>query len=457
LSTLNQSALQEAVDAVGARFVECCVADFTSNARGKTPSREDFLAAGGCRMASIVLGLTVTAQTPPGMLGHLLPSSYQDVELRADPSTLRPQYARARAATVLCEPHGLLRAEISGREFDANALSPRAALRRVVARLAQAGLRASVAPELEFYLVNRHSGEHPHELIAARHRPGSPVREMACEPDSVERAGYFAPYFDELFDACAVMGIPMTGYAHESAYAQFEVNFRPGEPLAQADAVFRFKRLARQVAERHGFLASFIAKPFLDQPGAGMHWHFSLQQTRDGANAMLAEDGRTDGPRLAQFIAGLQRHAQAAMAFFAPYDHSYDRIRRSDSSPSRASWGQDDRMVAFRIPRSSAANRRVENRLPGGDASPYLTVATTLGLGLAGIQGAWDRLPEAPNLPGNLAASLDHLAADEVLREILGTPLVDLFCALKRCESQERNAQAEPRQTWDLPYLTEQA
>jgi glutamine synthetase len=453
----NPSALQEGVDAIGARFVECAMADFTSNARGKTPSREDFLAAGGCRMASIVLGLTVTAQTPPGMLGSLLPSSYQDVELRADPSTLRAQYARPRAATVLCEPHGLLRAEVSGREFDANALSPRAALRRVLARLTQAGLRATVAPELEFYLVNRRSEDRPHELVAARPRPGSPVREMACEPDSVERAGYFASYFDELLEACEGLGIPMTGYAHESAYAQFEVNFRPGEPLAQADAVFRFKRLARQVAERHGFLASFIAKPFLDQPGAGMHWHFSLQQTRDGANALLANDSQSDGPHLKHFIAGLQRHAQAAMAIFAPYDHSYDRIRRSDSSPSRANWGLDDRLVAFRVPRSSAANRRLENRLPGGDASPYLTVASTLGLGLMGIQGAWDVLPEPPPLPGNLGTALDHLESDAVMHELLGTPLIDLFCALKRCESQERNARPEPRQNWDLLYLTEQA
>ena len=408
-------------------------------------------------MASIVLGLTVTARTPPGMLGYLLPSSYEDVELRADPATLRAQYARPRAATVLCEPHGLLRAEISGREFDANALSPRAALRRVVARLAQAGLRATVAPELEFYLVNRHSQERPHELVAARPRPGSPAREMACEPDSVERAGYFAPYFDELFEACIGLDIPMAGYAHESAYSQFEVNFRPGEPVAQADAVFRFKRLARQVAERHGFLASFIAKPFLDQPGDGMHWHFSLQHTRNGANALLADDGQTDGPRLRQFIAGLQRHAPAATAIYAPYDHSYDRIRRSDSSPSIADWGQDHRLVAFRIPRSNPSNRRVENRLPGGDASPYLIVATTLGLGLAGIEGAWDTLEQAPALPDRLSVALDHLEADTVVRDILGAPLVDLYCALKRCESEERNARPEPRENWDLLYLTEQA
>ena len=449
--------LQERVDAIGARFVECSVADFTSNARGKTPHRDDFLAAGGCRMASIVLGLTVTSQTPAGMLGHLMPSSYADVELRADPETLCAQFARRHAASVLCEPHGLLRAEISGREFDANAISPRAALRRVLARLSHAGLRATVAPELEFYLLNRHSEERPHELVAARPRPGSPVREMACEPDSVERAGHFAAYFDELFDACQAMRIPMTGYAHESAYSQFEVNFHPGEPLAQADAVFRFKRLARQVAERHGFLASFIAKPFLDQPGAGMHWHFSLQQARDGANAFLGADGHADGPRLRQFIAGLQRHVAGAMAILAPYDHSYDRIRRSDSSPSRANWGEDDRLAAFRIPRSSPRNRRVENRLPGGDASPYLTVAVTLGLGLAGIEGGWDVLEEATELPGSLAEALERLEGDPVLGAILGAPLVDLYCTLKRCESRERNACAEPRRDWDLAFLTEQA
>jgi glutamine synthetase len=450
------TALQERLDAMEARFVECAVADFTSNARGKTPGRDDFLAGGGCRMASIVLGLTVTSTTPEGMLGQLLPTSSQDVELRPDPATLRPQFGRPRAATVLCEPYGRLRAELSGREFDANELSPRAALRRMAERLTQAGLRARVAPELEFYLVSRRD-ERPDELIAARPRPGSPVREICCEPDSVERAGHFAAYFDELFEACMSMGIPMSGYAHESAYAQFEVNFHPGEPLAQADAVFRFKRLARQVAERHGFLASFLAKPFLDEPGAGMHWHFSLQHTGGGANAFVADDGTSTGPQLAHFVAGLQRHARAAMALFAPYDHSYDRVSHADCSPSVANWAGDDRKAAFRVPRSGPHNLRVENRLPGGDASPYLVVAATLGLGLAGMQSGWEPPPQAPALPGRLGDALDALETDPLLRAILGDPLVDLFCTLKRCESAERNACADPRREWDIPYLTEQA
>lgn len=451
----SDAALKDALDATGARLVECCVADFSSNARGKTVSRDDFLAAGGCRLASVVLGLTLVGENAHELFGQILPSSFADVDLVADPATLFGQIGRPRAATVLCEPHGTLRAEISGRSFDANELSPRAALRRVVGRLDHAGYRALVAPELEFFLFNRRPGGAPHEVIAASPWPGSPALETCCEADSAERAAHFAPYFDDLFDACQSWRIPVTGYAHESALSQFEVNFHPGAPLAQADAVFRFKRLARQIAARHGFLASFIAKPFLDQPGAGMHWHFSLQH--QGRNAFLAPGSDADGPRLRHFVAGLQRHAAAATALYAPYDNSYDRIRRSDSSPSTASWGMDDRLVAFRVPASSPANRRIENRLPGADASPYLIVATTLGLGLAGMQHQWEPQDAGARLPLSLAEALAQLQGDVVVRDVLGPVLVDFFCGLKRSESALRNATDAPREHWDLLYLTEQA
>ena len=457
LPTSSIEALHGAVESLGARRIECCIADFSANARGRTVGRDEFLAAGGCRLSSVVFGLAITAETPPGVFGHLLPSTYQDVELRADPDTLVEQIGRAGAATVLCEPHGRLRAEVTGRQFDANEISPRAALRRVVARVQQAGLRALVAPELEFYLLNRRPGGAPSDLVAAQSHPGSPAREFGCEADSAERAGHFAAYFDDLFDACERVKIPVSGYAHESSYSQYEVNFHPRSPLPQADAVFRFKRLARQIAVQHGFLASFVAKPFLDQPGAGMHWHFSLQRDLDGRNAFLAQDGDDDGPGLRQFVAGLQRHAAAATALFAPYDNSYDRIVHSDASPSHASWGLDDRRVAFRVPASNPANRRVENRLPGADANPYLVVAVTLGLGLVGMQRGWAAKRTAAPLPRALADALNSLAADRTVRQVLGDALVDLFCAVKRGESALRNGRAEPRKEWDLVYLPEQA
>ena len=454
-----------------ATAIECAVGDFGSVARGKSVGVADFAGLAGCRFPSVVFGLTLTAGESDEVFGPLLPESYLDVDLVPDLSTLAPQPGRRGHATVICEPVGPVHAQRYGRAICASELSPRAALRRVLARLDAAGLSATVAPELELFLVDRHEAGGQVHLQAPAARPGAPARERACEAYSLERCGHFAEYFDALFEACQQQDIPVSGHAHEAAWSQYEVNFLPGAPLAQADAVFRFKRLARQVAARFGFLATFAPKPFLDQPGTGMHWHFSLhdgparsaprpQEAHAGThtNAFAHADGR-DHPTLGAFIGGLQRHADAAMAFFAPHDMAFDRIRLSDASPSSASWAHDDRAVAFRIPQASARNRRVENRLPGGDANPYLIVAATLGLGLAGVEQGLAPASESAGvaLPRTLPEACDALEASALMRELFGDPLVDLFVALKRHESAQRNACADPRHHWDLVHLVELA
>jgi glutamine synthetase len=446
--------------------VECAVGDFSSVARGKSVGRTDFVGMGGCRFPSVVFGLTLTAGEPEAVFGPLLPASYLDVSLVPDLSTLFAQPGRRGTAAVICEPVGPLRAARYDRTLCASEFSPRAALRRVLARLDAAGFVATVAPELELFLVDRHELDGKVSLRAPASRPGAPARERACESYSLERTSHFADYFDALFEACKQQGIPVCGHAHEAAYSQYEVNFQPGDPLAQADAVFRFKRLARQAAAQFGFLATFAPKPFLDQPGTGMHWHFSLQH-RDGAldgepaahtSAFAQPDGR-DCEALGAFIGGLQRHADAAMAFFAPHDMAFDRLRLSNASPSSASWGLDDRAVAFRVPQASAQNRRIENRLPGGDANPYLTVAATLGMGLAGIEQGLKPASESAGvaLPRSLPEACDALEASALMRELFGDPLVDLFVALKRHESEERHATSDPRHHWDLVHLVELA
>jgi len=460
------AALQARAGATTVAAVECAVGDFSAVARGKSVGRDDFRALAGCRFPSVVLGLTLTGGEPQAVFGPLLPASYQDVDLVPDLATLVPQPGRPGAASVICEPVGPLHARRYERALCASELSPRAALRRVLARLDGAGLQATVAPELELFLLERRERDGRVSLHAPAAWPGAPARERACEAYSLERSTHFADYFDDLFEACRLQSIPVCGHAHEAAYSQYEVNFRPGAPLAQADAVFRFKRLARQVAARCGFLASFAPKPFLDQPGTGMHWHFSLQH-RGGAlageppahtSAFAHPDGR-DRDTLGAFIGGLQRHADAAMAFFAPHDMAFERIRLSNASPASASWGRDDRGVAFRIPQSSAQNRRIENRLPGGDANPYLIVAATLGLGLAGIEQGLAPAGESAGvaLPRTLAQACDALEGSALMRELFGDPLVDLFAALKRHESAERHAAADPRHHWDLVHLVELA
>ena len=469
LPTPDRSALQAALARLSAApggapvaAIECAVGDFTSVARGKSVGHADFVGMAGCRFPSVMFGLTLTGGEPEAVFGPLLPASYLDISLVPDLATLAPQPGRAGTAAVICEPVGPLHAARYGRAICASELSPRAALRNVLARLDRAGLAATVAPELELFLVDRRELDGQVSLHAPASRPGAPARERACEAYSLERAGHFADYFDALFAACHLQGIPVCGHAHEAAYSQYEVNFMPGEPLAQADAVFRFKRLARQVAAQFGFLATFAPKPFLEQPGTGMHWHFSLQhKDADPAshtNAFAHPDG-ADRDALGAFIGGLQRHADAAMAFFAPHDMSFDRVLLSDASPSSASWGHDDRAVAFRIPQASAQNRRIENRLPGGDANPYLVVAATLGLGLAGIEQGLRPAGESAGvaLPRSLAQACDALEASATMRELFGDPLVDLFVALKHHESAERHAAADPRHHWDLVHLVELA
>jgi glutamine synthetase len=462
LPPLNCADAEAALERVGARAVECALGDFTSVARGKRVHRNDFVSLGGCRLPSVALGLTLTAGEPEAVFGPMLPASYIDMHLRPDLATLAPRPGRPGEATVICEPAGRWWAEHHGREIDAAEFSPRAALRRVMSRFEAAGLQALVAPELELFLLHREEADGRVTLASARARPGALAREAACEAFSLERAGHFEAYFDELYAACETLAIPVSGHAHESALSQFEVNFRPGAPLAQADAVFRFKRLAREVAARHGFLASFAAKPFLDQPGTGMHWHFSVQRRDAGAEwpHLFAHESGESSDALGHFIAGLQTHTPAAMAFFAPHDMAYDRIALSDASPSHASWGEEDRSLAFRIPSSGPAARRVENRLPGGDANPYLAVAATLGLGLAGLRAAQAPHPgadESHALPRTMPQALDALQASATLRELFGAPLVDAYVAIKRHEHAERNALADPRQQWDLVHLIELA
>ncbi|MFM6986740.1 MAG: glutamine synthetase family protein [Hydrogenophaga sp.] len=429
-----------------AQWVECACADLSSVARGKIVRADDFVHMTGCRLPSVVLGLTLTSGEPEAVFGPLLPDSYDDVHLSPDLGTLRARPGRTSELTVICEPAGMLGCATG--VFDASELSPRAALRQVLRPYTAAGLSPLVAPELELFLL-QHDGEGA--LQAARSHPESPLQERQCEAYSLERLTHFEPFFDALYAHSETLGIPLNGHAHESALGQYEVNFLPGPALAQADAVWRFKRLARELAARWGMVASFAAKPFLDQPGTGMHWHISLQ----GAHGPLfaSGDGGADDPLL-HFIAGLQSEAAASLALFAPYEMSFERIRRANASPSHASWGHDGRTLAFRIPASSPANRRVELRLPGGDANPYLTLTAALALGWHGLQ---ERLTpgEGEPLPSTQVAALEALAQSHVLRQALGPRLLNLYLAVKRHEQAERTALADPRHDWDLRYLIE--
>lgn len=440
--------------------VECVLSDFTSVARGKTVGKADFLAAKGCRMSSAVLGVTLTTGVPDDVMGPIVPKNFTDLHMLADMCTLKRRHGPAgqTEATVICDSAGNLHTTPSGDTISAADLSPRAALKKVLARLDTEGLQATVAPELEFFLLSRNPAGSARPFSAAAPWVNAPVAEVFTECNSVERAAGFDAFFADLYAGCKTLGIPATGHAHEASFSQFEVNFAPGPVMAQADAVFRFKRLVREVAAQHGFIGSFAPKPIDEDPGCGMHWHISLQHTdaRQWPH-VFAEQSGSDTPQLAHFMAGMQRQTHAAMAIFAPYDMSFERINNNDANPTHVSIGQEDRGVALRVPDSSAQARRVENRLPGGDANPYLTLAAMLGSGLDGLQQGLQPIANSAltqlRLPTSLTQALDALATSADMRRHLGTHLVDAYVGIKRHEHAERAALPNPRVDWDFLHL----
>ncbi len=430
------------------RRVELVFADLTSVARGKLMSRASFAQTLGAKMPSLLLGLTVTGGEPPDVFKRIFPPTFPDMELRPDWSTLvREPLAGVPTATVVCDIDARFLAADGHAHYQVADLSVRQLLKRVLARLKDAGYQALVAPELEFFLV------HPQRLanggLQVAHGMSARVPHVESSHDlaSAETAQTFAPFFDDLWSACEMQGIPITGYGHESALGQYEVNLAPGEPLAQADAVFRFKRLARELARRHGCQATFMAKPYLTEPGTGMHWHVSLADEQ-GANPFSADDG-TPSAQLQHFIGGWQACARASMAILAPYAHSYVRLRRADASPASAEWGFDNRTVAFRVPHSSPAQRRVEQRLPGGDANPYLSLALMLGAGLIGMQQQIEPGPERSagvadaaqaRLPLELGAALDEFQRCPIMAQVFGADFIELYDMIKRHELVEQAA-----------------
>jgi len=446
-------ALRSATEAVewlqaqGIRRVEVVFADLTSVARGKTMDVAGFVQALSARLPTLLMGLTVTGGEPPDVFKRIFPPSFPDMALLPDWQTLvRCPLSSVPTATVICDAQARFNATDGHADYEMAELSPRQLLQRTLARLQAAGYQALVAPELEFFLVHPERDAHGGLQVAHGMSAQVPHIESSHDLFSAETAQSFAPLFDDLWAACELQGIPISGYGHEASIGQYEVNFKPGEPLAQADAVFRFKRLVREIARRHGCLATFMAKPCLNEPGTGMHWHVSLSES-DGRNAFSAGDDSAH-PRLKHFIGGWQASAPSAMAVLAPYAHSYLRITRPDASPAHADWGHDDRTVAFRIPASNAANRRVEHRLPGGDANPYLALALVLGAGLMGMR---EQLPPSaervlggsaltPPLPRDLEQALSALEACPLAGEVLGAGFVQLYATVKRHELTEQAA-----------------
>ncbi len=327
-------------------------------------------------------------------------------------------------------------------------IDPRMILRDVVAQCRSAGLHPVVACELEFYLIDPRRAADGSVSVAAL--PGRPPARRAANLslEAVEEASEFLKRVNE---AATAQRLPVCGAVAEYGVGQYEVNLRHvADPVQAADDAVLLKRLVKGVARSMGMEATFMAKPFMAQPGSGLHVHVSVVDEA-GRNRFGAPGGDV---LLRHAVAGLQAMLYDTWAFYAPNFNSQRRYLGLFVPTSR-DWATNNRSVAFRIPPGNAEARRIEHRVAGADASPHLTVAGILAGMLHGVSQRLEATTPVdgrastggdPEFPGDLLEAVDRLARSSRLAAYIPAAFLRVFAESKRGEYYELLEEICPRE-----------
>jgi glutamine synthetase len=327
---------------------------------------------------------------------------------------------------------------------------PRNALDRVVKRYAARGWTVMAATEMEFTLVD--------DSGPALSAPTSPVTGRALSSSailSVAQLDAFDGFFTDLYEACEAMEIPAQTVISESGLGQFEMTMNHQNALHAADDAWLFKALARGMARKHGFAATFMAKPYADDAGNGMHVHFSVL---DGGGQNVFSNGGPEGSDLLRHaVAGCLSAMPASTLIFAPHSNSYERLVPGAHAPTSAAWAYENRTAAIRIPSGSASARRIEHRVAGGDINPYLMLAVVLGAAINGIEAgveppapitgnAYD-YPDLPQMAPDWISAVDLFESDPTIADIFHPQLIENYVMTKRQEIK-RMAEVPEHKQW---------
>ena len=327
---------------------------------------------------------------------------------------------------------------------------PRHALKRVIDRFQELDVTPVAAVELEFYLLDRDSA------LAGKPKP---PRGLAVPAEQRHFQGYnlqdledFAPFFDELYACARLQGLPLEALLSEYSPGQMEIGLKyRTDALKACDEAIEFKRLVKGIADKHGLIASFMAKPYSAWSGCGMHLHVSLADA-DGQN-IFASDEEIANAHLRHAIGGMKATMADGMAIFAPNANSYRRFRKSSYAPIAPNWGFNNRSVSLRIPAGKGQARHVEHRACGADANPYLAMAAVLAgvhYGLTHksdpgpmVEGNGYEQPADP-MPTNWFAALAQFRKSDFISEYFGARFVDVFATLKEIEADRFFAEPQP-------------
>ena len=426
--------------------VECIVADLAGMSRGKTMPAKKFSPD-----HTIHLPVSIFYQTISGT----------DVEIGIDNQwaegdlLLRPDMSTARAVPWAKEPtlqviHDLYNSDGTPVDF-----APRQVLKNVIDLYTNHGWRPIVAPELEFYLIKPNTD--PNEPIEAPvGRAGRP--RTSRQSYSMSAVDDYGPVIDTIYQFSEDAGLAIDSVIQEDGAGQVEINLSHGDPLLLADQVFYFKRIIQEAAFNHHMFATFMAKPMRDQPGSAMHVHQSVLDIATGGNLFSnADGGESDFFR--HFIGGSQRYLPQGLPLIAPYVNSYRRFIDDESSaPTNFAWGYDNRATGLRVPNSDDTNRRLENRVIGVDANPYLAMAVALICGYLGMVQAIEPGPpeegepddDAHPIPLTIDEALTAFEQATAMHDILGERFSMIYDKVKREEMRLFHREISP---WEREHL----
>lgn len=413
------------------RTIRVAASDLNGQARGKRiPSRfADKVVEDGTRFPMSVLNLDIWGEDIDGS-PLVLESGDRD-------GVLKPTERGFMPMPWLDAPTALLPIWMfheDGRPFGGD---PRHALNAVLKRFKARGLTPVCAVELEFFLIDD-SGR----KLQVPPSPRSGKRRVAGEILSLRALDQFDTFFTDLYDACEEMDVPADTAISEAGLGQFEINLMHcDDALRAADDAWLFKMLVKGMARKHGFAASFMAKPYEDYAGSGLHIHFSVID--DEGNNVFDDGGEKGTDMLRHAVAGCLKAMPGSALVFAPHANSFDRMVPDSHAPTGISWAYENRTSAIRIPSGNPAARRIEHRVSGGDVNPYLMMAAVLGAAINGIEDAQDPPPpitgnayaaDLPQIPGDWKTAIDVFEKDPEVARIFPAELIRNFVLTKRQE-----------------------
>jgi glutamine synthetase len=426
------------------RFVDAFVNDLNTVERGKRIDRAGIAAVfkRGMPLPGSMYALDIEGGTVEAS-GLGFADGDADRPCMPIPGTLVP---------VPWDKDGIAQVQLTMHDHDGSPFfaDPRHLLGNVLGRFVRLGLTPVVAIEYEFYLIDAQRDANGQPQPARGPLTGR--REYRTQINSMADVNEYSPLLTEIDRVCRLQDVPTTSALAEYGPGQYEVNLQHApDSLKVCDQALRFKRAVKSVARAHGCEATFLPKPYRDMAGSGLHIHVSLLD--DSGRNIFAAQNPLDSAPLRHVIAGTLTTLADGMAVCAPGPNSYRRFRSEAYVPLHPTWSINNRGSAIRVPASDSDNLRIEHRLAGADANPYLVLAWILAGMLQGLERKLEPpavltgnayIQDGDPLPTNWPAAIERFAASEFARETFGEKFTHLYSTVKRAEMQEFNSFVTP-------------